>query len=131
MVLNPKKIFLIDASGALLSAFLLGVVLVSFEDFFGMPMQVLYYLAFIASLFAVYSFLCYVKVPENWPAYLRIIAILNLIYCFVTIGLVIHFYHQLTMFGVTYFISELLIVLSLIGLELKVTMNHSQSHAAS
>ena len=33
--LNPKKLFLIDAYGAILSAFLFGVVLVKFEEIFG------------------------------------------------------------------------------------------------
>lgn len=126
MVLNPKKTFLIDALGALLSAFLLGVVLVSFEEFFGMPKQVLYYLAFTSSLFAVYSFLCYLKTPENWPNYLRAIAILNIFYCFVTAGLIVQFFQQLTIFGIIYFACEILLILNLVSIELKLAMHHSR-----
>lgn len=51
---NPKMIFIIDGFGAVISAFLLGVILVMFEDTFGMPRQTLYLLALIAVGFAFY-----------------------------------------------------------------------------
>lgn len=126
MILQPKTLFLIDGLGALLSAFLLGVVLTSFEEFFGMPRIVLYSLSFLAVLFAVYSSLCYLKTPENWPTYLKTIAILNLLYCFVTIGLVFHFFEQLTMFGIIYFVCEIFVILTLASIELKLAMHHSR-----
>ena len=37
MNLTPKKLFLIDGIGAVLSAFLLGVVLVKLQSLIGMP----------------------------------------------------------------------------------------------
>ena len=36
---NPKKLFFIDGCGAILSAFLLGIVLVRFEKYIGMPIK--------------------------------------------------------------------------------------------
>lgn len=119
LILGPKKLFLIDCLGALISAFLLGVVLVLFEEFIGMPKEVLYYLALIACIFAVYSFFCYFHFPNNWQPFMKAIAIANLLYCLTTIGLVIYFYSQLTTLGAMYFLGELAIIIALISLELK------------
>ena len=109
MVLNPKRLFLIDFFGAVLSAFLLGIVLVKLESIIGMPSNVLYILAILACGFAVYSFLCYLFVKENWQPFLKIIAIINLSYCLVTMGLVIYFYQEITTLGHIYFILEMII----------------------
>lgn len=119
MTFNSKQIFLLDAIGATASAFLLGVIFPAFEDFFGMPLTVLYILASIACLLAVYSFTCFFRQPENWRLFLRIIAIVNLLYCCLTLGLVIYFYEVLTIWGLTYFIGEMLLILLLVSLEFK------------
>jgi hypothetical protein len=50
---NPKKLFLIDGLGALLSAILLGVVLVQLEYLFGIPKSTLYFLASLPCLFTI------------------------------------------------------------------------------
>ncbi len=42
---NPKKLFLLDGLGAILSAILLGVVLVNQQVLFGIPKPTLYFLA--------------------------------------------------------------------------------------
>lgn len=65
MILNTKTLFAIDGLGALLSVFLLGVVLVQFESLFGMPKETLYFLAFLPCLFAVYDLVCYLNVKRN------------------------------------------------------------------
>jgi hypothetical protein len=70
---NPKLLFLIDGVGALLSAFLLGVVLASAETTFGMPSKTLYFLATLACLFALYSFWNHVRFNENWRPQLCLI----------------------------------------------------------
>jgi len=59
--LNPKKLFLIDAYGAILSAFLFGVVLVKFEEIFGIPTSVLHLLATILIFLVIYDVFCYQK----------------------------------------------------------------------
>jgi hypothetical protein len=123
MVLNPKRLFLIDFFGAVLSAFLLGIVLVKLESIIGMPSNVLYILAILACGFAVYSFLCYLFVKENWQPFLKIIAIINLSYCLVTMGLVIYFYQEITTLGHIYFILEMIVIVSLVSVELKTASN--------
>jgi hypothetical protein len=118
---TPKLLFLLDSLGALLSAFLLGVVLPSFEPIFGMPRQVLYGLAALAGLFAIYSFWNYRWFKENWRPYLRGIAIVNLLYCGLTAALVIYFREELTKLGLLYFLLEMVVIIVLVMLEFKTT----------
>ena len=114
-----KKLFLIDGLGAIISAFMLGIVLVNFENVFGMPKNILYLLSIIPCFFAVYSFYCYFKSLNNWRFYLKTIAIANLLYCLLTISLVIHLYEKPTFLGLIYFILELIVIGVLIIIELK------------
>ncbi len=116
---TPKLIFLLDCLGALLSAFLLGVALPSFQSIFGMPRQVLYGLAALACLFAIYSFWNHVRFKENWRPYLRGIAMVNLLYCGLTAALVIYFRQELTKWGLLYFLLEMVVIMVLVMLEFK------------
>lgn len=116
---EPKKLFLIDGFGALVSAFLLGIVLVQFESTFGMPRKELYILSFLAVGFAVYSLICSRKIPENWQIYMKIIAGVNFLYCCLTLGLVFYHSETITVLGVSYFLGEVLIVVSLAVLEFR------------
>jgi len=57
-------LFLLDAIGALVSALLLGVVLVKYQEIFGIPIPTLYVLAIIPCFFALidlYSYSSLVK----------------------------------------------------------------------
>lgn len=117
--ITPKKLFLIDSSGALLTTLLLFFVLANLESVFGMPKQVLYYLSAIAFSFCIYSFLCYLRVGQNWKPFLTGIAVANLMYCCLTIGLVIFYRAELTILGWAYFLGEAAIILVLVYFEYK------------
>lgn len=119
MTLAPKQLFLVDGLGGMLSALLLGVVLVRFETAFGMPRKVLYFLSCLAGMYALYSFLSYWRTKEKWRPYMQAIAIANLLYCCLTIGLVIYHRQELTALGVTYFLLEVVVITGLIIMELK------------
>lgn len=118
--LNPKKLFLIDGLGAVLSAFLLGIILVKFESIIGIPPSTLYFLAVFPLLFAIYDFYCYQKKYNNLKSFLKGIAIVNLLYCCLSIG--IAFYHRKTIsnLGWTYIIVEIFIIIILSNFELTV-----------
>lgn len=120
--LTLKNLFLVDSLGALCTALLLSLLLAQMHSTFGMPPNVLYVLSFLAGIFALYSFICYRTTPGNWKFYLKIIAIANLLYCCLTIGLMYYFYEQLTAFGLGYFILEIGIVVILAGIELKTAL---------
>ncbi|MCA1763154.1 MAG: hypothetical protein ABR574_06610 [Cryomorphaceae bacterium] len=115
--IRPEIYFLADSLGALLSAFLLGVVLVHFDGFFGMPKKVLYPLALVAVLCCLNTLLCFLLVQQRWRPFLKVISVANILYCFVTIGLVFRFYAELTWAGVTYFALEILVIVLLSALE--------------
>jgi hypothetical protein len=124
---NPKLVFLLDCLGALLSAFLLGVVLPSFQPIFGMPNEILYGLATLAALFAIYSFWNYRWFKENWRPYLRGIALINLTYCALTLALVLYFYSSISVWGLLYFLLEIVIVVALAIFELQAVRRTSKT----
>ena len=111
--LNPKKLFLIDGFGAILSAFLLGVVLVKYEIIFGIPSSSLYFLATIPIFFAAYDFFCYRKTHQKVGFFLKGIAVLNLIYCCISLGLLFYHLETITSLGWIYILIEIVIVLIL------------------
>lgn len=119
MNIHPRKLFLIDGLGALLSSLLLGVVLVKLEPVFGMPKNVLAILALLALLFAVYSLVVYWIFPTWWRPALRVIAVVNLLYCCVTLGLVYAYREVVTSWGVLYFVLEVLVIAGLATKEWK------------
>ena len=116
---NPSKLFLLDSLGALLSAFLLGIVLVSYEDAFGVPTKTLHILAIIALIFAFNSIYCYFRVNENWRIYMRIVSIANLLYCCLTLLLIFWLSPAITLLGISYFVLEIIVVVSLALIELQ------------
>lgn len=123
LILNlpPKKVFFVDGVGAFITACMLSLVLSKFESFFGMPLHVLYSLAAIAIVLAVCSFACHFINPTDWRPYLRFIAIANILYCIITVGMILFYREKLTLMGYAYFAGEILIILSLARLELKKT----------
>ena len=117
MKINQRNIFLIDGLGACVSALFLGVLLVELEAHFGMPRMVLYYLAGLAGLFAIYSLTCHFRKPHNWQPFLMAIIIANLLYSCLTTGLVIYFIEPLTNLGLAYFVLEVIIIWIIVWLE--------------
>lgn len=116
----PRLLFLIDGGGALLSAFLLGVVLVRWESVFGIPARVLYVLAAFPVLFAVYDGYAYRRAGNRPAPYLRRIAGANWGYCLVSIGLAWFHRSTITGLGWAYLLGEIAIVIALAGLEWRV-----------
>ena len=114
---NPQKLFLIDGLGALLSAFLLGIVLANFESFFGIPASTLYLLAVLPLFFALYDFYCYRKIKDQSSRFLKGIVVINLLYCGLSIGCALYHLEQITAFGWAYIVGEVLIVITLALIE--------------
>jgi hypothetical protein len=120
---NPRKLFLIDGIGAILTAFILGVVFVNYQEYIGMPINILIMLSLMACVFVVYSFTCYIKSFINWWIYLKFIAFANLGYCCITLALLYLNFQSLTFFGLIYFMTEIIIIAVLVYIELLVARN--------
>lgn len=119
-VQNLRKVFLFDGFGALLSAFLLGVVLVALEDIFGIPSSALYILAFIPCLFFLYDLFHYFSKKEPKRIFLQGIAYANIAYCVLSLGFAFFHFEKLTFLGWTYIILEIILVCLIAIWELKV-----------
>lgn len=130
MEAHPKNLFLIDGVGALLSAFLLGIVLVHFESIFGIPASALYILAAAPVLFVLYDFYAYRKAHHAAGPWLIGIAIMNLAYCFLSAGLVLHHREAVKFWGWYYIISEIMILLALVYIEFTIGKKLIQQHAS-
>ena len=117
---NLKQLFLIDAIGAAVTAYFIGIVLVKFDAYFGMPRQVLYVLATIALIFWVYSTCRYLFIKRNFKPFLKLIIFANLLYCCLTIALLFFYFKQLTILGFVYFIGEILVIVGLVLIEKRV-----------
>ncbi|MCB0641527.1 MAG: hypothetical protein KDC44_07805 [Phaeodactylibacter sp.] len=116
---KPKRLFLIDGLGALLSAFLLGVVLVRLEGIFGIPVPMLYFLAGIPLFFVGYDWYAYQRAEPHPGLYLKGIAWLNLVYCCLSIGLASYHAEVIRFWGWYYIISEIAVIAILILLEFR------------
>ncbi len=129
LALNPKRLFLIDGLGALLTALLLFAILRTFNEYFGMPKTTLIILSIIALLFCFYSFCCFFFVNNNWHPFLRAIIVANILYSCLTLGLVIYNFPRLTILGVIYFLVEIVVVGGLIFFEINVlTISNRKRH---
>ena len=124
LIQHPKKMFLIDGIGALLSALGLLFILIPFETYFGMPAIVCQYLSFIAFAFTAFSLMRYFSDMNNWHTYLKVIATANSLYCLLTLGLVIKYVQSLSALGIAYFVGEMLIILAIVRLEIAVIKKH-------
>jgi len=120
MNITPRTMFLVDGIGALISASIMGFIIAGYEPYFGMPKVAAYFLATIPVFFIVYSLYNYFRFPSNWKPYLRLIAIANLCYCFLSIAVVFYHFQTLTNYGLAYFVVEIVVVLIVVVVELEV-----------
>ncbi len=117
---QPRKLFLVDSIGALLTAVMLSVVVRKFHTFFGMPPLVLTYLSAVAAIFCIYSAGCFIFLKRGWASFIRAIAIANLSYAALSLVLVVINYSSLTVWGVTYFLAEVVVICALVVVEFRV-----------
>ncbi len=122
---NPKKIFLIDALGALLTAILLFGILAQLEKYFGMPSNVLYTLSGVAFCLFIYSISCYQLINSNWKPFLKIIIGCNSIYLLVSMACIVLHSDKLTELGWMYFILEFVVIGIMIIVEYKLCSNQA------
>ncbi len=119
---NPKKIFIIDYVGAIISSFMLGIVLAYIQPLIGMPKTILYQLAIVALILMTYSGLCVLLIKKNYKPFLTTIGIANVCYCIASVYLITVYFEQLTTLGLSYFIIEKVIVLTLAFIEIKTAL---------
>ncbi|KRB58183.1 hypothetical protein [Flavobacterium sp. Root186] len=125
-IAKPKNIFLIDAVGALLTFTLLFLVLRTFNSYFDLSKTILEYLSLLALLFSIYSLTCFFLAKNNWKLYLKIICTANILYCILTFGILLYHYNSISVFGIVYFLGEIVVIACLVFLEIKTIKNKVQ-----
>lgn len=125
LIQNPRKLFLLDGLGGLLTAFCLLFILMPFEYQFGMPRQILSILTAVAFVFAIYSVSCFLFVRTDRRLFLKFLYVANLTYCCITAILVSTNYHRLTWLGITYFLIEIVVICMLVAIERRTVLNMS------
>lgn len=91
-----------------------------------MPKTVLTYLSVIAICFCIYSTACFLFLKGSWSPFIRLIGIANLLYCALTIGILIKYYPVLTTIGAIYFLIEIVIICGLSYIELNVAKENKE-----
>lgn len=116
---KPSLLFLTDAIGAFTTSFLLFVVLRNLDAYFSMPDETLKALAAVAAVFFIYSINCFFFLRKRWYFFIRIIMILNILYCLSTLGILILNYSSLTVFDLIHFLGEIMIICTLVIVEFR------------
>jgi O-antigen/teichoic acid export membrane protein len=116
----PKKLFLIDGFGALLTTFLLFIVWRNFNEHIGIPKTTLTYLAAIAACICLYAIVCFLCLKQNWEPFIRLMSWVNIFYCLLTLVILIIYCSQITLLGIAYFFFEIVIIIGLVYIELSV-----------
>jgi hypothetical protein len=119
--LQPRKLLLIDGSGATLSAGSLLLVALFLHEALGIPQGIFFGLAFLASLYAVFSFSSALLLTQGFERRLRYIAYANLTHCCLTAALMIVFRESLTVLGLFYFAVEFAVIGVLVYFEFKLS----------
>lgn len=123
LISNPRKLFLMDGIGALITIFFLSIVLIKLNHLIGMPEKTLYLLSGLVCLFAFYSFSCFRFLTQNYKPFIKVIASANTLYCLISISLLFIYKNELLPLGYIYFIVEKIILVLLIFIEFKVASN--------
>jgi hypothetical protein len=118
--LSSHQVFIMDAIGAFISASMLGLVVATYEESFGLPAKAAHILALVALGFALYSSLCSWRLPAKWKRYMAVIMIANITYCVATAIVVLTYFQSLTALGLLYFGGEIAVIFLLVHIELEI-----------
>ena len=119
-VQRPGVLVRIDGTGAMLSLFMLLIVLPRFKEMFGLPEQMLSILAFVAGGIVLFNGYCQVFRQGHAGGCLRVLLVVNSLYLLLTIVLAFVNAASIQALWWTYLILEGLVLLVLAYVELQV-----------
>jgi len=118
---EPRRLLLVDALGALLSAALLYFLLMPHADLIGLPQKHINGLAIGALCLMAYDLIARIVYTAERRWTIAGIALLNTLYCVTTLGLLALHYPTITLLGWGYFLGESAIIVVLVYLEWRVS----------
>lgn len=107
------RIFLIDGTGALITAVLLFFVVRPTTGCFSELSPRIDQLATAALVFSFYSFSCFFFAGKRWRLLLGIICAANVVYCLCTAWTVARFSERISPLALVYFSVEITVILAL------------------
>ena len=119
---SPRHLLLVDGVGALMTSASTGLLLATEVLASGIPSWVLWILASVAFGYACFDAVGVFYVSDPRP-FLSGIAILNLVYCFITLVICCVFSRQLTWLGMIYFSLEAIVVIPLALWERRIALS--------
>ncbi len=122
---NPKRLLLIDIGGAFITTLLLFLVVKNNNQVFGISSSKVDILAIIALFICCVGIVgCFMN-KNNWKLLFITLASINLFYCLITVMVLISS-ENVTIYGMLYFLIEIVIILMLAFLEIKTALQISQ-----
>lgn len=118
---QPKKIFLFDGLGAMLSAALLYFLLMPNATWIGLSETQIHVLAIGALCLAGYDLIARIVYTSERGWLIKALALLNTLYCITTLSVLILHYSSIIILGWAYFLGEMAIVGVLVYLEWKIS----------
>lgn len=115
--LNLKTIFLFDAIGAFFSALFPAIILIWFDQIFGIPSAILHKLPLVGCFYFLYSSICFLFVTSKRELFLKIIIAANSLYFVIILGLLIFRFSDFKFLGLIYFTLELVVLAGVIFIE--------------
>jgi hypothetical protein len=121
-----KKLLILDAVGAFVTARTLFIIAKYFSHQFGIAQQSVFQLSAVAVVFCIFSSVSALFVKRNLAPFINIIAYANISYVLYTIILLLSNSTQVTSIAYVYFAIEAFIVLTLAYIELSVVAKKNQ-----
>jgi hypothetical protein len=121
-----KKLLLLDAAGAFVTACTLFIIAKYFSHHFGIAQQSLLKLSAVAVVLCIFSTVSALFVKRHLAPYINIIAYANISYVLYTIILLLSNSTQVSAIAYVYFAIEAFIVLTLAYIELSVVAKKPQ-----
>jgi hypothetical protein len=117
---QPRRIFLFDGLGAVITILFLRIILVQLNDLVGIPISTLTILASLPMAFILIDVVGYVFFERIGPLVLKLIMTLNISYCFLSLYFGWLDFASITWLGWTYLMIEILIIVGVVLLENRV-----------
>ncbi len=114
---RPRKIFAIDAIGAIVSALSLYVVILPLNSYFGVSLKIVWILGGASLAFFLFSMFCALTSGKQVVTKLRIVITANLLYGVLTAFLILWNHSSITGLGIAYFVAEYSVIFALVMLE--------------
>jgi hypothetical protein len=124
--MDVRKLFLLDASGALISCLLIGFLQIPHAEVFGIPPPAFRILLILAISLMLFSSFCFFFLnTAQLKLFLRKLAWMNTTYLFITMCFIIQYSQQIRIAGWIYYGLEILVMSLLIFIEYRLSKTKS------